>query len=759
MGIKAKNVVRAESSTSFFWCVMASFLLVFTSPPLSAENPSTDVFGRVLHAVTKSPVSGLTIELIELNLSTVSDPAGLFTFSGIPSGKYTLTLLHPRFIPDRFTIEVPSTTKIQLLARPLPIVSETITVTATPWVTDRLDTAQSTYAVDADDIQTRSGLSLGESVKDIPGVRNISTGDAGGVPVIRGQTNERVRVLSNGMFHDYFQFSRRHMPNIEPYEADRIEIVSGPSSVLYGTQASGGVINIVSAPLPFPVDDQPIFSGRGLLGFAGVNQTKAFHAQIEGGQGRFAGRAAMTRRSTGDMGTPVGDLPNTDYLQQSASLEAGYQSANGIVSRVFYRHWENDLGFYIPLQPDFRLDLRNDIGGATVTIPTAWGKWDLDANLSQNIRRAFPLGRSQGAKVDLELDTQLYRISFQHDPLGPLQRGVVRLEHSRQSNETFGPVKLLPFYDKNTWSLMVFEESRFVRKKMFDRWTLNAGLRFDQCTLNVPADLGLGIPNDFTRTYQALTGAAGLVYRLNQFISSGVTVSRGWRNPSEFELFANGPHDGVQLFEKGNPDLREETNLNTELTIRLDHDRVRGSLAFFRNVFSNYIYLRLTGETINGLPVSTFDQCDAVIKGIEGHFDVDLTRHLTMKIQGERLYTHNDKTGMRLPFTPPDRASFSVRLHDFLSGHGLNPFAEFRSTWTGKGRIAGPDEPFPLETESYVLFDFGAGVKRQFKNYTLRFDLWIGNLTNKSYKDFLDTYKQYAQSAGRNTRLTVSLLF
>jgi len=739
--------------------LIALFILPAQLQGAAAVAPDHKVCGRIIQTGTKNPVAGILVELIELNRSAVSDSRGFFCFASVPAGKFTLMPNSPRFLPDRFAIAVPSAAEIQLSIRLLPIVSETVTVTATPWVADPLDTAQSTVAVTADDIQTRSGLSLGEAVKDLPGVRNISTGDAGGVPVIRGQANERVRVLSNGMFHDYFQFSRRHMPNIEPYEADHIEIVSGPASVLYGPQANSGVVNIVSAPLPFPVDDQPNFSGRTMLAYAGINQAEIFHAQIEGGQGGFAGRAALARRATGNMGTPAGDLPNTDYVQQSASLETGYQFANDIVTRFFYRHWENELGFYIPLQSNFRLGLRNDIGGATITIPMAWGKWDLDANLSQNVRRAFPLGRSQGAKVDLELDTQLYRLSFQHNPLGPLRQGVIRLEHSRQSNETFGPVKLLPAYDASAWSLMVFEEARFVRKKAFDRWVFNAGLRFDHRALSVPADPGMNIAQDLSRTYRAWTGAAGLVYRFNHFLSSGVTVSRGWRNPSEFELFANGPHDGVQLFEKGNPDLQEETNLNTEFTIRLDHERVRGRVALFRNVFSNYIYLRLTGETIDGLPVSTFDQCAAVIKGIEGHLDVDLTRYLTLKIQGETLHTQNDKTGMRLPFTPPDRAAFSIFLHDFLANHELIPFAEFRSTWTGKGRIAGPDEPFPLETESVVLFDLGAGVKKQLKSCLLRFDLWIGNLANKSYKDFLDTYKQYAQSAGRNIRLTVSFLF
>ncbi len=740
--------------------VLFSFLLVPASLPSEiAAMPEHKVCGRIIQAGTKKPVAGILVELVEMNRSTVSDSRGFFCFAGIPAGKYALMPNSPRFFPDRFAIEIPSAAEIQLSIRPLPIVSENVTVTAVPWAGDPLDAAQSTHVAAAGDIQTRSGLSLGEAVADLPGVRNISTGDAGGVPVIRGQANERVRVLSNGIFHDYFQFSRRHMPNIETYEADRIEIVSGPASVLYGPQANSGVVNIVSAPLPFAVDDQPSFSGRGLLAYAGINQAESFYAQVQGGQGGFAGRAAMTHRAAGDMGTPAGDLPNTDYIQQSASLETGFQFAPDIVARLYFRHWENELGFYIPAQPHFRLGLQNDAGGAAVTLPLAWGKWDLSANLSQNVRRAFPLGRSQGAKVDLELDTQVFRLSFQHHPVGPLRQGVIRLEHSRQSNETLGPVKLLPGYDASTWSLMVFEESRFIRKKIFDRWVLNAGLRFDHRVLNVPADPGLNIAKDLSRTCQALTGAAGLVYRLNRFVSSGVTISRGWRNPSEFELFANGPHDGVQLFEKGNPDLREETNLNTEIAIRLEHERIRGALSLFRNAFANYIYLRLTGETIDGLPVSTFDQCAAVIQGIEGHLDVDLTRCLTLKVQGETLQTRNDKTGTRLPFTPPDRAAFGVRFHDFFSNQKWTPFAEIRSTWTGKGRIAGPDEPFPLETGSHALYDLGAGVKAQLQSCALHFDLWIGNLANKSYRDFLDTYKQYALSGGRNVRLTISIHF
>jgi outer membrane receptor for ferrienterochelin and colicin len=104
---------------------------------------------------------------------------------------------------------------------------------------DRADIAQSANTLDTVEVRARSGPSICDAVSILPGVRNISTGEAGGVPMIRGQTNERIRILTNGFPHDYYQFSRRHMPNVDTYDCDSIEIIRGPASVLYGTQAMG----------------------------------------------------------------------------------------------------------------------------------------------------------------------------------------------------------------------------------------------------------------------------------------------------------------------------------------------------------------------------------------------------------------------------------------------------------------------------------------------------------------------------------------
>jgi iron complex outermembrane receptor protein/hemoglobin/transferrin/lactoferrin receptor protein len=494
------------------------------------------------------------------------------------------------------------------------------------------------------------------------------------------------------------------------------------------------------------------------VGYAGNNEAKIGNVHIEGASGGFGGRASWTRRAADNTGTPEGDLPNTDYDQQASLLEMGYQALDGFRIGGQYRYWGNDLGFYIPIQPDFRLNLRNDMGEIEAAVPSAWGEWRLSTNISRNIRRAFPDGRSQEAKVDLKLLTQAYRASLQHKPSGPL-RGWLQLEYTRQRNESFGPVTLLPHYQNRTWAVAVFEEVRLIHAGNFDRFVLNLGIRYDNRRLELPANPGRGIFDDFNKSYAPVTGSVGAVYRFSRAFSAGLSLSRGWRNPSEYELFADGPHDGALLYEKGNPALREETNRNVEFTLRLEGKRARGFFALFHSKFDDYIYQRLSGEIQNGLPVGIFSQSDAIVKGFEGQLAIDTTQWLTLSVAGDMLRSKNLATATHLPFSPPDRAIVSAHFHGSSSVDWIHPFVEIRSILTGKGKICGLDEPFPLNTAGYVLLDLGAGVQRRFEKNILAFDLWISNLTNRAYKDFLDTYKLYALSPGRNMRATLRFLF
>jgi len=719
--------------------------------------PEVEIAGQVLDANTGRPVPGALVEGGELKQETVTDSGGFFLLRGLAPGLHNLRVTHSGYLSQRTEVAVPADA-LSILLVPLPDLREQVTVTASPWAAERHVIAQTTDSVDMATQRHRSGLSLGEAIKDIPGVRNVSTGEAGGVPMIRGLTNDRVRVLSHGFPHDYYQFSRRHMPNIEPFEASAVEVVRGPASVLYGSQAVGGVVNLIPPPLLKTEGHSPNFGGEFLLGYGANSDALVGRCEINVAHRGLSARAAWTGRSSGDTSTPRGPLANTAYDQQSALGEAGFQFENGIELRGRYQHWQNDLGFFVPATPHFRMGLRNDIGQAEARLPSRWGMWELAANFSTNVRRTFPKGLAGGPAVDLELDGQVYRAALRHpsNDQSPW-KGWIQVEHGRQRNETFGPVALLPGFESRTWAAALYEEIRFGHSTM-DRWIISFGLRYDDRRLKVPADK-LGMRQAIKKSYRPVTGSAGLVYRFTPALSAGLSFARGWRNPSEYELLAGGPHDGVALYEKGNPSLRPETNLNTEASIRWDSARVRALLAGFRYGFGDYIHLRLTGEVADGLPVATFHQREATIQGLEASFSVDVSRHLTLGTTGDRLRSRNEATGARLPFTPPDRAAFSARFHSRSVGEWTSPYAEVRVSCTGPGRIAGLDEPFPLDTPGYALFDFGAGVQKVLRDTVACFDLWIGNIANRAYKDFLDTYKMYAFSPGRNIRVTGRWMF
>jgi iron complex outermembrane receptor protein/hemoglobin/transferrin/lactoferrin receptor protein len=143
---------------------------------------------------------------------------------------------------------------------------------------------------------------------------------------------------------------------------------------------------------------------------------------------------------------------------------------------------------------------------------------------------------------------------------------------------------------------------------------------------------------------------------------------------------------------------------------------------------------------------------------------IDAAPWITLSVAGDALRSKNRATGRRLPFSPPDRAIAGVHIHsvdfrDPSSTEWIHPFVEIRSVFMGEGKISGPDEPFPLNTDSYMLMELGGGVQRRFEKTILSFDLWISNLANRSYKDFLDTYKLYALSPGRNVRATLRFMF
>jgi iron complex outermembrane receptor protein/hemoglobin/transferrin/lactoferrin receptor protein len=323
---------------------------------------------------------------------------------------------------------------------------------------------------------------------------------------------------------------------------------------------------------------------------------------------------------------------------------------------------------------------------------------------------------------------------------------------------------LLPDYLTHTFAVMVFEEARLGSGGGEDpRVIVNGGLRLDGQHLQVFPDARRGLPDGVGRSYRALSGSAGLVVRLGDACRLAGTVGRGWRPPNPFELFANGVHGGVSAVQIGNPALGKEAAASADVSLRWDAPALRASVTAYRNRIDHFIYLADTGtfaDVSEGhLPVFTFRQTGAVLRGVEVETESAPARWLRLTAGASHVVTENRETGGRLPQTPADRADVSLQVRGDRLGRLLDPGAALEAVLVGRGRVSGADEPFGTPTSPYALLNGHAGAGWPVGVALLRVDVAIRNLLDRRYTDFLWTYKPWAPSPGRDVRVLARVTF
>ncbi|MFW5815886.1 MAG: TonB-dependent receptor plug domain-containing protein [Wenzhouxiangella sp.] len=638
----------------------------------------------------------------------------------------------------------------------------------------------------------REGASLGQSLEHLPGVRTLETGNNVGVPVIRGLTGNRIRLLSNGIAVDSQQYGIRHQPNIDPFLSERIEVVRGASSILYGSDALGGSIDVRALPLDFSERSRENSGAAKLAWFENNSQADlGFRFGSRGESLSFSG--GLVYRDGGDISTPrepnafesgnrddpafTGDLDFTDYEQLNTQLGAAWRTSLGDYS-LRYSGWRNEQNLLLPPAPRNRdpqgigVDLANDEWqlGAGLRMSE---RWELHPSLTwqNNLRRANQGGRPRSelfdGDIELEFDQYTARLEARHEKFGLFDRGTLGFEARLKTQDSRGRTLLSPGGEVDALGLFAFEERRF------GAVLLQAGLRHDW--LEVTGDEArsaaeTSFTGRSTNDYSVTTGSLGGVLDLSDHLVLAANVGRGFRAPTLFELFARGVHGGVAAVQLGNPDLQAEKSLNTDLALRWRSSRLVASATVFRNRIDDYVFLTDTGQQApNGLPVFFHEQDDSVLKGIELSAYMLLKDNLDLSLAFDSLDTENRATGQELPLQPADQFRAELGWYPGPIGPISNPAFRLtvRHTW---GRDAVSGEPFvqfnnnpvfgSADTDSYTVADLSFGFDvRSWTDSPLSMMIDIRNLTDTGYRDFLYTYKAYALNPGRDVRLTLRLPF
>ncbi len=629
-----------------------------------------------------------------------------------------------------------------------------VQVTATFAPTRVLDAPQPVAVLGGAELRRAQGAAVGDALEQLPGVRSLSMTTGIGKPVIRGLTHNRIVTLDNGQRSETQQWGHDHSPNVETANAEQIEVIKGPASVLYGSDAMGGVINIVAPPLPAARGESPFVRARSTLAYNTNVMGPDGTLRVDAARGGFGARVAATGRLTGDMRAPRGVLRNTENETGHLDASLGYTGARSRVALRGSQRQERIEIFDDPVAaPGYTGYQRLTTQRGTLDLETALGTRDrLQAQfgVERNFRREYDAADAQDIALGLLVNTASGFLHLHHRPLGPFSGGTLGVFALDSRFEKRGTETLIPNSRSQNVALYALEHIER------GRWRGTLGARWDRRELAVEDDAVLGLSAQAQR-HEAVTGSVGVSYRLTEWSSLVATVGRGFRAPAAPDLFANGFHEGTRAFERGNPTLRVETSLNTDLGFRVEHARVTGEVSVFNNAIDDFIYLRPFGTGGAAFDSLEVVQGNAVLRGVEGRVAVRTLPWLTLQAAGDLVHGTNTAVDVPLTFVPPPRMQLGARAERATLGAALlRPWlsVQVEQNWR-QTRL----DPRDVAPPGYALWQLGAGGTMLAGSRVLVLDLAVRNLFDTRYRSFMSRYKEFADGPGRAVVLRVTTEF
>ncbi|MGZ8470100.1 MAG: TonB-dependent receptor, partial [Gemmatirosa sp.] len=735
--------------------VVSLALLVLASAPARAQRPVAPASPRVVDGVEGRvvdtagvPLADVRVRLVELGRTRVTAADGRWRFSAVAPGRYTLSISRVGRVPETRAIAIPGDGRpVDVVLRAARVQLAAVQVTASTGATRAQDSPQPTAVLEGAELRTGQGAALGETLEQVPGVRSLSMTTGIGKPVIRGMTHYRVVTLDNGQRSETQAWGHDHSPNVETATAERVEVIKGPASVLYGSDALGGVVNVVAPPVPDALDGAAFVRGRASTIYNHNVRGTDGTLGVEGARGGFGARAALTARASGDMRTPVTRLPNTDNRAVATEGAAGWRGAWGTLTARYAGRGERIEIFDDPVaSPGYTgyQRIATHRGTVEATLPVGSARLQANVGYEQNLRREFAGAAATTPDLGLFVRNWTGFAHLHHAPVGAFS-GTLGASAMTSRFQNRGSKTLIPGSDSRTAAVYAFEQAEF------GRWRTTFGARFDHRTLATGGDASIGVPAQ-RRAFPAVTGSAGVLYRLSEPVALVANVARGFRAPAAPDLWANGFHEGTRAFERGAPDLDVETSLNTEGGIRVNASALTAELTGFVNRVRNYIYLRPfgSGALFDSLQVV---QGDAQLVGLEGRAAYRPLSFLTLQLSGDWVRGDNVTADVPLTFIPPPRLLYGVRLEREQEWRGLRALYLTASAESNarQSRI----DPRDVAPPGYTITTLGTGFTHLLPRGPLTVDLTLRNLFDVRYRSFMSRYKGYADAPGRGVVVRV----
>lgn len=751
------------------------FALLAVGVPVLAQSPGGGVTlnGSLVDAQNGIPVAGAQVRLPNLHRVEVSHEDGTFELQRIPPGTHELIVqrIGYRRITRSVTVAGDTAVTLRIELDPVAVTLTPQIVTGTISERSGEEVLSPTSVVSGRALDRNLSSTIATTLRDQPGVSVTSIGPATGRPVIRGLGGDRILVLEDGQRPgDLSSTSGDHAVAIDPLTASRIEVVRGPMSLLYGSSALGGVVNVVRDEVPtiLPEHTGGTFTLQGSTVDDGVSGGGFATSRL----GKVAVRVEGSARTNGDMNTPQGELPNTQGRTFSASTGAAYIGDTGYAG-LAYRWYNNNYGIpggFIGAHPGgvnvemrrhtVRGDAERHFGGAIETIRlsglhTAYQHKEIEAS------------GSVGTFFDQDLTAA--DLVARHGAIGPFALGAIGTRLQYRDIMTGGSLRSPSTFD---WSAAGF----IVEELGTGKLRTQVGARYDWARYSPRELTTIFVGGELVpvrrRTFGSVSGSLGVLYAATEGVRFGASIARAYRTPDFNELYSDGPHLAANSYDVGDPNLRAEAGIGVDAFMRVHRDRFQGEIAAFRNQLNDYIFPSSRGRAElgrQGEPRFQYTNENVLLSGAEGRIEVGLTPSLifdatTSYVRGR--FTSDrapipvisnagaDTTfipaSMLPPLIPPLRARTALRFDQ------PRYFVEAGARLSARQERTGD---FEEPTAGYGVVDASVGLRLLSGTTSHSITLRLDNALDKEYRDHLSRTKAVMPEPGRSVGLLYRLSF
>jgi iron complex outermembrane receptor protein len=623
------------------------------------------------------------------------------------------------------------------------------------------ETALNLSNLSVTEMRKSGSFNISDGLSRVPGISQMNTGVAISKPVIRGLYGNRIQTVLSGLRFDNQQWQDEHGMGLTDIGIDRVEIIKGPASLLYGSEAVGGIINIIEEKKP---EDGKIvgdintrfisntFGNATDIGFKGNNNNKNWRVR--------AGMESDGDYSSGGNTRVLNSRFNGYYLKGSYGF-----TKNNWTSTNNYNGSVNNFGFIMAdnrdaKKLDGRLNRTMDGPHHTVilNILSSENKIKLKESLlklnvgaQSNIR----LEDEGGGEVSLNMNLSSFTYNLQWiKMLSSKTELIIGNQSVLQNNTNYGKRVIVPDANIAETGLTIFLNQKI--GKLILEGGVGGNYRhiktFETSNQNTP-DKEI---QPFSRALPALNGMLGATINPNHFWNIKLCGSSGFRGGNMAELASNGLHEGIYRYEVGDPNLKAEQNFNTELAINFHAKQASFSVTGFNNYFTNYIYLAPTAETFYGIDVYRYHQQNANLVGGEATLQIKPAVLNDLELNANfSTVTGTLADGNHLPFIPTNKI-YSELKYVFDIKESAKDFYVL----AGNQYVFAQNNPSVNETKTnaYYLFNAGCGAHLKMKSRLINFSLVCNNLLDKTYYDHLSRFKAYGiYNIGRNIVLNIQL--